>query len=307
MAGGQWRGGGAPRYTVAMTTSDPCNDERCPGFDPGPVPNSQAFAVVIPRRAVDPRGMVRAAEVWRMAQEAAVQAMVELGWSPELLRDAQVAFVVSDMTVVHHRQAAYGERIRARTWVRDVRRATLVGRAIRLWSSEGPISTITQRWAHVSWTGPDALQVCAASAEILAAMPPAVGAKAFGPAALPAVVQPVAGPQFGFRFEVWHTWMDPIGHVNHPSYLDFLDEALCRQVAKHGGDPQQIDAVAERLRFRQAATAGQCLAAELRCVGLTDAGDAVLEGRVVRVDDGAELIRATLVRSFPDAAALLTR
>ncbi len=273
-------------------------------FDPGPVPGSWEFAVVTPRRAVDPRGMVRAAEIWRLAQEAAVQGTIALGWSPERLRREQRAFVVSDMTVVHHRQAAYGERVRARTWVRSVHRSTLFGRELRLWSPHGPIAAIAQRWAHVAWTGPDALEVCPAKADLLGAMQAAPTPGVPVPA-LPPVVRPVAPVGWSHRIEVWHTWMDPLGHVNHPAYLDFVDEVLCRWVHATGGDAQSIVPVADRLRYRQAANATWTLRVALVLRGETADGAAVLDARILREDDGALLVRGTVVRRVPAVAALV--
>lgn len=269
------------------------------GFDPGPVAGSLEFAVVTPRRAVDPRGFVRAAEIWRLAQEAAVQGTVSLGWSPERLRAEGRAFVVSDMTVQHRRRVAYGERIRARTWVAAARRGTLFTREIRLWSPLGPVAAVSQRWAHVAWDGPDAVRVCPADPGLLAAMSPVKGIAGLEPVGLPGVPREPGGPRFGRTIQVWHTWMDPIGHVNHPAYLDFLEETLCDWVHAAGGDPQCIDPVAERIRFRQAATAPQQIRAELELVGRTEGGALVFDGRVHRPADGAELVRASLVREVP--------
>jgi acyl-CoA thioesterase FadM len=274
------------------------------GFDPGPVTGSLEFAVVTPRRAVDPRGFVWSAEIWRLAQEAAVQGTVSLGWSPERLRAEGRAFVVSDMTVQHRRRVAYGERIRARTWIASARRGTLFTREIRLWSPQGPVAAVSQRWAHVAWDGPDAVRVCPAAPELLAAMSPVEGLGGLDAVKVPAVQREAGGARFGRTVQVWHTWMDPIGHVNHPAYLDFLEETLCDWVYARGGDPQRIEPISERIRFRQAATAPQEIRAELELVGRTSSGALVFDGRVHRPADGAELVRSTLVREVPQSVGL---
>ena len=267
-----------------------------PAFDPGDLPGTATFAVVIPRRAVNPRGTVRAAEVWRMAQEAAVQGSAAAGWPPDRFRREGSAFVVSEMTVNHLRELPYGCRVVSRTWISELRRRTLATREVRLWTLDGPFATITQRWAHVSWGGPDQLAVCPAPDALQAAWGPV--STPSPSARLPEPVGPRRAALAPFALEVWHTWMDPLGHVNHPAYVDFLDEALARAAAAAGLDPQALVPVAERLRFRQAANAGDLLQVDLQVVGDAEAGGAHLEGRIWRPADGAELVRATLVRGL---------
>jgi acyl-CoA thioesterase FadM len=49
--------------------------------------------------------------------------------------------------------------------------------------------------------------------------------------------------------------MDPLGHTNHPRYVDWADEALSRSLFAAGIDPTGLVPIAERVRFRAGARA----------------------------------------------------
>src|SRR5262249_11852845 len=83
------------------------------------------------------------------------------------------------------------------------------------------------------------------------------------------------------RFELacWHTWMDPLGHVNHPAYIDFADEATSRAMKSAGLDPVKLVPLAEEAGFRGGIVGGEDSAIEPRVIGAL--GDAVvLEHRI---------------------------
>jgi acyl-CoA thioesterase FadM len=238
-----------------------------------------------------------------MCQEVAVQASSRAGWTPKRLFDLGAGFVVSDMTVEHFRELEYSEKASAQTWIRDFRRGMLTHREIRLSGDQGPLARATQRWVHIHRTDSGALQIGRASDAVLADFRP-VSTPA-PEAQLPApAVQTELGRSDQWELDVWETWMDPNGHVNHPMYVDFGDEALARTAAEAGVDPQQIFPVAERVRFRQGAVAGDRLVVETTAVGALDGGEVVFEQVVRRAADSAILAQLTLIRGHhtdPDA------
>src|SRR5690349_14717343 len=103
-------------------------------------------SLMLPRSAFTPREVARAGDVWRAFQEVAVLGSIERGWPPERYRNEGCSFIVRDMSVVHHREAIYGENIRGRTWISRVRREMFFQRECRL----NGIASATQQWVHVS-------------------------------------------------------------------------------------------------------------------------------------------------------------
>ncbi len=254
---------------------------------------TERIPLTLPRHAANPRGVGRAAEVWRLFQEAAVIASIRVGWPPERYTESGTGFVVYGMTVRHDREVVYGEPLEAETWVPSFARGILSRREIRLSGPGGPVAATTQRWVHV---GPG-LKPARASPELLRALTlhdrgePELCLPTFAP--LPGV----EGAGRSFSFEVWHTWMDPLGHVNHPAYVDFCDEATCRALAAAGLDPQQLVPVAEQVDWKRGAVAGERVVVRTCAVGLTGAGDAVLSHQIVGEGEGAPLYAtATTVR-----------
>ncbi|RME22007.1 MAG: acyl-CoA thioesterase [Deltaproteobacteria bacterium] len=248
-------------------------------------------SIGIPRHGAGPREVARASEIWRLFQEVAMEATTAAGWPPERYRAAGTAFVIYGMTAVHHREVGYGQALRARTWVYDFKRATLTRRQIRLEDDGGPVASCTQQWVH---TDTD-LSPVPASPELLAAFPPERPE-------VPAVTLPDFqriddAPGFGFAFTPWHVWMDPLAHVNHPTYVDFCDESTCRALADAGLDPQGLVPVAEHVRFKSGACAGDEVVVRSRLVGRTARGDAVF-----RHDIGGTrpFAQATTVRRHVD-------
>ncbi len=91
-------------------------------------------------------------------------------------------------------------------------------------------------------------------------------------------------------------------HTNHPRYVDWLDEAISRWLARQGRDPVQLVPVAEQVRYLSAARAGDALTVEGARVG-TVAGAGVFNLSVRRADADAlptTICEATLIRAQLD-------
>jgi acyl-CoA thioesterase FadM len=250
------------------------------------------LATRLPRHAFSARDAARAGDVWRCLQEAAVEASTLAGWPPQRYRAEQTAFIVRSMSVVHHREAEYGERIDVRTWVSRWRREMFTTREIRLVGESGPIASATQEWVHVSAS--TGLEPARGSRALLDSFPvhdggPPVELPAFAPsrgsARGEAPRTETRGTTARFELDCWWTWMDPLDHVNHPAYVDFCDEAISRRLAAAGIRPVELAPVAEKLTFRSGISAGERLVVELSPIGTTDAGALVLGQRVLAAPD----------------------
>jgi len=256
--------------------------------------------LTLPRHAVSPRQVARAGDVWRLFQEAAVIASEQAGWPAQRFVDEEVGFIVSRMSVSHDHEITYGEPLAAKTWVRDFRRGTLCTREIHLMQGGRRVSRATQQWVHVAAgaRGPGgelltAMRPARASPELLNAFMPV---EAKEPSViLPLVSEPLDAAPHYFQMNVWHTWMDPLAHVNHPSYLDWCDEATSRQLTTTGHNPQMMLPVAEQIRYKRGLSAGTNVSVETRILGTTATGDVVL-GHRVETDAGQCAIEATTVR-----------
>lgn len=232
----------------------------------------------IPRHAAGPRQVARAAEIWRLFQELALQATCVAGWPPERYEQAGTSFVVYGLTGVHHRQVSYGQRLQARTWVHDFKRATLTRRQVRLYDAQGPVASGTQQWVHTDAR----LRPVPASAELLAAFPCEPGEPCIE---IPERVGALAGEWSVYELRPWFSWMDPLDHVNHPVWVDFCDEGTMRALHEAGVDPQLLVPVAEQLVFKRGARAMEALTVKTRLRGRDEQGAAVLE-HLVEGPDG---------------------
>lgn len=229
--------------------------------------------VMLPRSAFTPRETARAGDVWRLFQDVAVGGSIAAGWPPERYRDEGVSFIVRSMVVLHHRETTYGERLTGRTWPSRFRRGLFFRRECRVDSPRGPIASATQEWVHVS----SSLELVRASGALVSAFPVEEHEP---PIELPAF-EPIEGARtHAFHFTCWHTWMDPLAHVNHPAYVDFCDEATSRAMADVGLDPQRLSPVGEEAVFKSGVVAGDEVAVLTRVIGRADNGAAVLEHRV---------------------------
>ena len=204
----------------------------------------------------------------------AVEGSTRSGWPPARYREAGAGFIVRRMSVAHDREAVFGEPMEARTWVRPFRREMFSTREVRLLGAGGSIARGTQQWVHVDAS----LRPVRAGAALLASFPPHEGGAS------------VALPSFGplsseasthrFEFDVWHAWMDPLDHVNHPAYLEFADEATSRVMHAAGLSPSCLRPLFESVTFRAGVRAGDRVLVQTRPVGYLEGGPLVLSHHV---------------------------
>ncbi len=217
------------------------------------------WSLRIPRHACSPRHTSRAGDLWRLVQEAAVLASEEVGWPAARYVEEGTAFVVREMSGVHLREARYAEALMTRTCVAESRRGILLRR--ETWVAD--VMRTSVQWAHVGRDGVP----CRAGPALV---------EAFRVEAAPGVELPPFEPCAPLPLEVfylqpWYTEMDPLGHTNHPRYVDWADEALSRHVASLGHDPLAMVPLAENVRFRGSAVAGDQVAVRLTEVGRGEA------------------------------------
>jgi acyl-CoA thioesterase FadM len=242
--------------------------------------------VSLPRSAFTPRETARAGDVWRLFQDVAVGGSIQAGWPPERYRDEGVSFIVRSMVVVHHAETLYGEALTGTTWPSRFRRGLFFRRECRVRSASRAIASATQEWVHVSKD----LALVRASDALASSFPveehePSIALPAF---------DPIEGAR-AHRFELtcWHTWMDPLGHLNHPAYVDFADEATSRAMHEAGLDPVRLLPLAEEAFFKSGVVAGERVAIETRVVGRLE-GAAVLEHKIEA--EGRSCARVVAIR-----------
>ncbi|MCB9593155.1 MAG: thioesterase family protein [Sandaracinaceae bacterium] len=244
--------------------------------------------ITLPRSAFTPREVARAGDVWRAFQDVAVGGSSLAGWPPERYRAEGVSFIVRSMVVVHHRETVFGEPLRGTTWPSDFKRGMFFRRECRLRTPDGPVASATQQWVHVAADvtlarASDALVACFA----VEAHDP--------PVELPSH-DPVDAPlEHEMELECWHTWMDPLGHVNHPVYVDWADEALARWLAARGIDPARMRPVAESARFKSGVVGGERVRVATRLTGRH--GDAAVFTHAMSVGDRA-VAQVTTMRAL---------
>lgn len=257
-------------------------------------PAIHRFPLQLPRHGVSPRQVARAGDVWRLFQESAVMAAAKVGWTGDRFIAERVGFIVSRMTVRHHRELAYGEPVEGRTWLRDWRRDTISRREVRLHVDGQPLAEATQQWVHVALSDDlDSITPTRGSPELMKAFPPVSVDEPM--VKLPLVEQTVQATPHIWAFEVWHTWMDPFAHVNHPVYVDWCDESTSRCLIAAGLDPQNMVPVAEQVRFKRGLVGGNRVNVSTQIVGLAGDGSVVLRHRIETVD-GEVAADATTVR-----------
>lgn len=248
-----------------------------------------AQPVLLQRNSFGPRLVARAGDVWRAMQDVVVDHSTAVGWPPERYAATNSMFVVRTMTVRHFRELRIGEPLVGFTWVSRARRSVLFTREVRLVTLDTTAATATQEWAFLSRD----LQPTKPSPELYAAFP-MIEHDAHVELEAPTTTVTHA-PRHHFRFQTWHTWMDPFAHINHPAYVDFCDEALCRIVAGGGLEPQHLVPVAEQVHFRAAIAADAEVDVETTWVG-TLGHAAICEHRVLVAGKACAL--ATTVRAF---------
>lgn len=244
---------------------------------------------LLPRNAFSPRETARAGDLWRACQDTATAASIAAGWPPSRYVSEGNAFIVRTMTTRHERETSYGEPIVGESWVSRVRREMFMTREVRLVGASGLVLSATQEWVHVSRE----LKPSRAPESMLSAFPVADGDESV---VLPEVVEALERELPDFTFLCWETWMDPLGHVNHPQYVDFCDEAISRALRGRGVDPVRLVPKAEQCTYRAAIGAGTEVRVTTRLKGLSVEGAAVFGHELFA--DGVLATTATTVRTL---------
>lgn len=241
------------------------------------------YDLSIPRHACTPRDTARAGDLWRLVQEAAVLHSSACGWPPERYRQAGTGFVVREMLGLHVREAIYGENLRTRTWVAESRRELIMRRETAL----GEVLRTSAQWVHIGDQGAPKR----APPELANAFPVELTPDLH----LPEFVHTATEELPTFLLSPWWTEMDPLGHTNHPRYVDWVDEALSRWLSVTGRDPVLLRPVAEQLRFRTSASAGQQVHVRIQQIGVIPGGGAFR----FQIDaDGVLAVNGTVLRAF---------
>lgn len=260
-------------------------------------------SILLPRNAFSPREAARAGDLWRACQDVAVGASIAGGWPPLRYREAGTSFVVRSMTVLHHRETAYGDALRGTTWVSRFRRDMLSTREVRIADAQGPVVSARQEWVHVS----AALAPTRAGVELTSAFPQEPGPPGDVPPELPTLAHAAdAHAPHVFSFAAWSTWMDPLAHANHPAYVDWCDEATSRAMLRAGLDPVALVPVGEEVLFKSGVVAGEDVRVESVAEGWTASGAAILSHRVLVGDRPcaiATTIRRVLGEDGPSSLA----
>lgn len=257
----------------------------------------ERFALELPRHAFGPRETARAGDLWRLLQEGALHGSSRRGWTPARYREHDAAFIVRSMTVVHHREAVFGDPLDVETWVSTFRRGLVSHRELRVRVGDARLVSATQEWVHVR-TAPT-LSPARADAALQAALAPIDHGD--GHVVLPSF-EPTRGAVHRFDFTAWHTWMDPLAHANHPAYVDWCDEATSRRLVAVGVDPQGLVPVAEHARYRSGVEAGEEVTVHSRVVGRS--GPAVAQEHRICGGDGRACATVTTVRRHLDGDVL---
>lgn len=228
------------------------------------------------RHAYNPRDRARAGDLWRIFQDAAVLGSSHCGWDPRRYVEEQVAFVVRSETAVHHHSPPFGERLSVQTWVSDFRGGRFSNRQIRVLSEGELVSACTQEWLHVRT--PD-LRITRASPELRQDLQ--VDERG-GDVAFPEVtVDDRPGRVSIWEFQSAFAEMDPLGHANHPRYVDWCDEAISKALAEQGLDPHGCIPIAETVSWNAGVQAPDQVRVETERVGRTRTGHIALSHRLV--------------------------
>jgi acyl-CoA thioesterase FadM len=252
------------------------------------------FPLSLPRNAFTAREVPRAADLWRLCQDAATLASIRVGWSPERFRVERVAFIVYKMTMLHDAVTPYGAVLEAKTWVSRLRRRTLCTREIRIQHRGIRVAAATQEWVHVDL---DTLKPKQGTEEVAAAFPemdvePSVAMPAYE-------ANPGSGSEL--RFQMWQTAADPLAHANHPAYVDWCDEATSRHMDASGIDPVLLRPIAETVTYRSAVLPGEEVGVRTKRIGVLGSTAVVLQHSIET--ERGPAAEAITVRGLLDGSA----
>ncbi|MGB5811251.1 MAG: thioesterase family protein [Polyangiales bacterium] len=250
------------------------------------------FPLRLPRDAFTEREVARAGGVWRVCQDAATLASIESGWPPSRFREEGVFFIVYRMAVVHEVERPYGDALTATTWVSRLRRRTLSTREIRLRAGSTLVASATQEWVHVD---ADTRKPKQGTAETAAAFP-AVDVE---PSVKMPTYERLDGTESTYAFDMWQTWSDPLGHANHPDYIDWCDEGTSRRMVELGLDPNRLVPVAEQVTFKDSVLPGERVRVHTKRAGVH--GRSVVLKHRIETDRGLAADATSIRRLVDDA------
>lgn len=257
-------------------------------------------SVSLPRSAFSPRETARAGDVWRAFQDLAVGGSIASGWPPERYRDEGVSFIVRSMVVVHHRETTYGERLVGTTWPSRFRRGMFFRREGRIVAADAaPVASATQDWVHVRAD----LTLARASESLVTSFSPEDHT---GPIEMPEHETCRGSRVYRFELECWQTWADPLGHVNHPAYVDWADEATSRAMVERGMDPVGLRPLAESAHYTAGVSPSEQVTVSTCLLGRAADGAAVFDHRVSVGDrNAARLVTVRALAGEEGPSALL--
>jgi acyl-CoA thioesterase FadM len=250
------------------------------------------YPLVLPRHAFSKREVARAGDLWRACQDIAVDASTRGGWPPVRYKAERTAYVMRSMVCVHARETSHGEALASQTWISKTKRELISLREVRLSAADAngahlPIAAATQEWVHVS----SDLQLMRMPRSMLDAFAPMPGSRTI---AFPDYEPREVEKEHRFAFECWQTWTDPLGHVNHPVYVDWCDEAVARALAPAGIDPALLQPIAESVLYRRPVGPGMNVVVTSRALGVHDGG--VVMSHAITDEQGDSFAEATTAR-----------
>lgn len=259
------------------------------------------FPLTLPRNAFNVREVARAGDLWRACQDIAIDASTRAGWPPSRYVAERTAYVMRSMVCVHRRETSHGDTLRTQTWVSKIKRELISLREVRIFSQDDrgalhPVIEATQEWVHVSAD----LKLMRKPKALLDAIVAIAGTRTIE---LPTFVPVDAGRESRFAFDCWQTWSDPLGHVNHPVYIDWAEEAVARAVKAADLDPSNVVPIAETVTYRKGVSPGMPVEIRTRVVGTT--ADGVVMTHTMSDEKGDTYAEATTIRKVigmaPDA------
>jgi acyl-CoA thioesterase FadM len=257
-------------------------DPQRAGFQEVP-DNARPFALALPRNSFSPRLVARAGDVWRGLQDVVVEQSSSVGWPPARYAETKTMFVVRSMRVRHFGEVTIDMPLVGYTWPASARRGVLFTREVRLLSEQRTVCAASQEWAYLTHD----MQPTRADDALLQAFTLSPG---FQSVELPNLAPVSNARPFRFTLSAWHLWMDPFGHVNHPAYVDFCDEATSRALSAAGLDAQRLVPRAEVVHFKAAVNALDDVTVTTRLVGA--------EGAVAQLEHQLSVADKLVARAY---------
>lgn len=160
-----------------------------------------------------------------------------------------------------------------------MRRDVFLTREIRLEGGGEAIASCTQEWAHVAAVS-TTMEVARAPRSLISAFAPDAGPEGDIAPSLPKCERAAIGGPQRYPIRAWWTWMDPLDHLNHPAYVDYIDESLSVAMHEYGIAPLRLVPVAEQLTFRSGVLGGEIAIVESVPRGWTADGSAVFSHQI---------------------------